>query len=267
MVFIKKYIPLLLIISILSFSCKTKKKLEQKRISEISEIYSNISKQYTDYNTLLIKASTKFDDGKKKLNLKSTIKIIKDSVIIISLSPGLGIEAARIKFTRDSIFMLDRLASKVSMGSYKFVEKKYKIYVSYNDVQSILTNELFIFPIKKGITVKDELLNSFTIKQKENSIDFYRKTIEQIENLISVNAQTYKIEKYIISDVKNKQNVQVQYKDVYSDEFKNMPKSISVLSSADGKFIKINLNYTKVVKNKKLNFSFKIPSKYEKIIY
>lgn len=262
-----KYFIILLITSLLFVSCKTKHKLEQKRLSEISDIYSNIKKQYIDFNTLLIKASTKFDNGKKKLNLKGTVKIIKDSLIIVSLSPGLGIEAARIKFTKDSIFILDRLSSKVTMGSYKFIEKNYKIYVSFNDVQSILINELFIFPIEKGVSIKNELLNSFTVKQKEHSMDFYRKTTGHIENLISVNAESYKIEKYIINDVANNRNVQLKYEDNFSEDFNNLPKRISLLSSSVNTYLKLNLNYTKVIKNKKLNFSFKIPSKYEKIVY
>lgn len=262
-----KLFYILLIISPLLFSCKIKKKFERKRSAEMSEIYANIINKYIDYETLLIKASTQFENKNKKLNLKGTIKIQKDSLIIISISPGLGIEVARIMFTKDSLFILDRISSQFTKANYKYINDTYNIYVGYKDIQAILTNELFIYPLENENAIGEEFVNSFNIRANKETLDLYRKTDKLIENLISINTENYTIKKYIINDVRNKKNLNIEFEDIYSEEFGNLPKRISVVSYVDNKFIKIKLNYSKIVKNKNLNFSFRIPSKYKTIVY
>jgi len=253
--------------SSLLVACKTQKKLNREKSVELEIIYDSITAGYIDYETLLIKSTTNYESKNKSIKLKGTIKIQKDSIIIISLSPGLGIEAARIKFTKDSLFILDRFSSQVTMGDYKFINDTYKVNIGYEDIQAILTNELFIYPLDKGIATNEEFVNSFDVRSNKETLDLYRKTDQLVENLISINTKHYTIKKYIINDIKNRRNLNIQFEDVYSDEFGNLPKKIFVVSSVDDKFNKIKLNYSKVTKNKKLNFSFKIPKNYKSIVY
>lgn len=262
-----KYLSILLILSTLIYSCKTKSKLERNKSAEMRVIYDSITAGYLNYETLLIKASTSFENNNKKINLKGTIKIYKDSLIIISLSPGLGIEAARIKFTKDSIFILDRFSSQLTKGKYKFINDTYKVNIGYMDVQAILTNELFIYPKMEGTAIGEEFINSYSVRNNEKTLDLYRKTEKLIENLISINTNHYSIKQYIINDIRNKRNLNINFEDVYSDELGNLPKRIFVVSSVEDKFIKIKLSYSKVTKNKKLNFSFKIPGNYKSVVY
>ncbi len=257
-----KIVYILLIISTLLLSCKTKKKLTKLESAEKLQIYNGIVSKYIDYQSLLIKSSVKFESSKKKLNLKATVKILKDSLIIISLSPGLGIEVARIKFTNDSIFILDRLSSQLTRGDYQYISKNYKIDIGYADIQSILTNELFIYPREYG-SLQDEFVTGFRFGTGDNKLDMYRKTKNSVENLVSVDEQTNAIKKYIINDIPQNRNLRISFEDNYSEQFNNVPKKVFITSSVDGKYNKINLHYTKVTKNKKLNFSFNIPSKYK----
>ena len=257
-----KVVFIFLIFSSLVFSCKTKRKLQKNESTQLLQIYDSIVNKYIDYETLLIKSSIKYENVKRKLNLKATVKLKKDSLIIISLSPGLGIELARIKFTMDSIFVLDRLSSQLTRGDYQFIEKTYKINITYADIQSILTNQLFIYP-RNHNSLEDEFVKGFHFGTGSKRLDIYRKTDNSVENLISLDEQTYFVKKYIINDIPNKRNLSILFEDTYSDELKSLPKRVSITSSVDGKFNRIKLNYSKVSKNKKFNFSFKVPSKYK----
>jgi len=205
----KKTLCILLIMSLLLLSCKTKTKLERKRNAEMTEIYNNIVDKYINYETLLLKANTQFNDGKKNVKFKATIKIDKDSLILISLSPGLGIELARIKFTKDSIFILNRLSSQLTKGKYKFLNDTYKIDIKYSDIQSILTNELFIYPKISKLSTSQEFVNSFNIRNSNETLNLYRKTENLIENLVSVNDDNYLIKSYIINDILNRRNLKI----------------------------------------------------------
>ena len=262
-----KYISLyiILIISLLLFSCKTKKNLVDVKKTEMLQVYDSIVSKYLNYETLYLKSSVKYYSEKKNLNLKASIKIKKDSIIIISLSPGLGIEVARIMLTNDSVFILDRLSSQCTKADYKYFTDEYKIDVMYSDIQSILTNELFILP-KNDLKTSNDFIQNFNFGNGANKYNFYRKTNNSIENLISIDSHNYFIQKYLIIDIPKKRNLTINYIDNYSKEFSNFPKKIDIISSFNGNENKILLNYSKIGLNKKLNFSFKIPSKY-KIIY
>jgi len=215
------------------------------------------------YNTLYIKSSVKYKSEKKSLKLKSSIKIKKDSLIIVSLSPGLGIEAARIKFTKDSIYIMDRLSSHLTKASYKYLLDSMNIAVDFFDIQSILSNELFIYPKDKSQSLQKQFVYNYQIKAQSPDIQFYRKTVSNIEQLIFVDASDYHIKQSIINEVDKQRNLKISFDDLFSDEFKTIPKSISIVSLSEGKYSTIDLNYTKVVKNKELSFSFRVPSKYK----
>ena len=260
-----KILSIFLILSILLLSCKTKEKISQKQISELSSIYDRLSDNYLDYQSLYIKSSISFNKKKKSLKLKSSIKILKDSLIIVSLSPGLGIEAARIKFTKDSIFILDRMSSQLTKAGYKYLLDSMNISVDFLDVQSILTNELLIYPKDKTLALKEQFVHHFRIKTQEPDLQLYSKSLSNIEQLITVDRQNYRIKSTKINELDNQRYLNIEYIDLFSDEFKNIPKSIDIYSYTKTDKVSIHLNYTKVVKNKQLSFSFKVPSKYKVI--
>ncbi|MCF6239779.1 MAG: DUF4292 domain-containing protein [Bacteroidales bacterium] len=262
-----KFISIVLLISILAISCKTTKNLRKEQASKLSAVYDSISMNYFDYRTLYIKSSVKYKKDKKSLKLKTSIKILKDSLIIASLSPGLGIEAARIKFTKDSVFIMDRLSSHLTKTAYKYLADSLNISVDYADIQNILTNRLFIYPKDKTMDLKIQFVNNYIFKKQISDIEVYRKTLSNIEQLIVIDPNDYHIKESKVNEIDNKRFMTIKFLGLFSDEFNNLPKSISILSFSDNKYTNINIDYLKVQKDKELRFSFKIPSKYDVSVY
>lgn len=262
-----KFVNILLIISVLLFSCKTTKRIHKKEFSKLSAVFDSVSAHYLDYHTLYIKSSVKFKNDKKSLKLKTSIKILKDSLIIASLSPGLGIEAARIKFTKDSIFILDRLSSHFTKASYKYLLDSLNISVDYQDLQNILTNRLFIYPKDKTLDIKAQFVNNYQIQMQKDHILLYRKTLSNIEQSISIDAQDYHILESKVNEVDKKRFMTITCNALFSEDLLNLPKSLSIISYSDNKYTTISIDYLKVQKNKELRFSFKVPSKYKVTIY
>ncbi len=262
-----KLLTIGLLISVLAISCKTTKKLRKEQATKLSSVYDSLSNNYFDYKTLYIKSSVKYKKEKKSLKLKTTIKILKDSIIIASLSPGLGIEAARIKFTKDSVFIMDRLSSHLTKAAYKYLSDSLNISVDYQDIQNILTNRLFIYPKDKTMDLKEQFINNYVFKKQINDIQLYRKTISNIEQLIVIAPNDYHIKESKVNDLANKRMMNIKFIDLFSEDFKNIPKSISIVSFSDDKYTNIDIDYLKVQKNKELRFSFKVPSKYDITVY
>jgi hypothetical protein len=262
-----RFIGIFLIISLLLYSCKTIKTVKRKQVSELTAVFDSITRNYLDYNTLYIKSSVKYKNEKKSLKLKTSIKILKDSMIIASLSPGLGIEAARIKFTKDSIFIMDRLSSHLTKASYQYLIDSLNISFDYHDIQNILTNELFIYPKDKTLDFKSQFIENFTLKKQSEQIELYRKTLSNIEQLIILDKEDYHIQEAKVNEIDNQRFIDIKFSGLFSGDFKTIPKNVSILSFSDNKYLTIDINYLKVQKDKSLNFSFKVPAKYDVTVY
>ena len=261
-----KYLLLIILLISISFSCKNKQRnLKNREKLEMSKIYDESMNSNIDYKSLLIKFNLKYKNSNKSLGLKGSVKIRKDSVIIVSLIAVLGIEAARIQFTKDSLFIIDRLNSKVTKGSYKYLKKTFNIDLNYNDLQSILTNDFFIYPHAES--EKHEFMNNFKFNKDTTDYSVYRKLPNSIENLVKIRKNNFKIIDYLISDISQNRSLKLKYTGIFSDEIKNLPKKLNISSTNKNIITNINLTYRKININKKLRYSFNIPASYKTIIY
>src|SRR5690606_31674187 len=94
---------------------------------------------YFDYNFLSAKSRVVLEESNGKttkgtLNLRAK----KDSILWFSLSPGLGIEAARGVLTLEGIQIKDRINEKDIDMSYKQFQESYGIRLSLLLFQNIL---------------------------------------------------------------------------------------------------------------------------------
>ncbi|MBN1253007.1 MAG: DUF4292 domain-containing protein, partial [Bacteroidales bacterium] len=250
-----KYLAIIVLIFVIN-SCKIKN-IDNNETLEMSKLYEKLQKSNLKYNTLSIKFNTRFDNSEKSLGLKGTVKIKKDSVIIVSLIAVLGIEAAKLKFTKDSLFIIDRLNSEVKSGNYEYLKKTFKVDLTYNDLQSILTNYFFVYPHSEQD--KNEFINNFKFRKDSIFHSVYRKMPNSIENLINIENENYKILDYFIFDIAQSRSLKIQYEGNFSKEIQNLPKKISINSDNSNKLTSVELIYTKVSVDKELNFSFNIP--------
>jgi hypothetical protein len=65
--------------------------------------------------------------------------MIHDSVIWISVSPGLGIEAVRLYITPDSVFFMNRINNEYATTTFSFFNTRYQVDLDFNMLQSLLT--------------------------------------------------------------------------------------------------------------------------------
>ena len=261
-----KYIVIVVFLLSLTFSCKTKKgnliKIEKL---EMSKLYDNGINSNINYESLLIKFNLKYNNSKKSIGLKGTAKIRKDSVIIVSLIAVLGIEAAKIKFTKDSLYIIDRLNSTVKKGNYQYLKKTFNIDLNYSDLQSILTNDFFVYP--RAEFDKQEFVNNFKFRKDTNYYAVYRKLPNSVENLLKIDKNDFKITDYLISDIAQNRSLKIKYIDKFSKEISKIAKKVNISSTSMNKITNINLTYNKLTINKKLRYSFKIPSNYKLKVY
>lgn len=117
---------------------------KRKKLKGMSnaKLYKETVANYLDYNTISFKKiNISYEQAGKKQNFRGSVRILKDSIIWLSISK-LGIEGMRVKLTPDSVAFIDRLHRQYMITDYSYLNERFNLKLDYYLVQSILTNEL-----------------------------------------------------------------------------------------------------------------------------
>jgi len=115
--------------------CKTKRALIKKPLKEQGESYllEKMASNELDFDWFSARcAVTVINDKKTKTDLRGQLRIQKDSVIWMSLSPALGIEVARLMITQDSIWFINRIDKNYFKGDYDFINSFFQTTVDFD---------------------------------------------------------------------------------------------------------------------------------------
>lgn len=207
-----------------------------------------------DFDYLSAKAKVDFQ-SEKNLSLTANFRIRKDSVIWISLSPGLGIEAARILVEQDSIWVLNKLDKTLEQLGYADVSKDFDFDINYQLIQSVILGNL-IFPYEREQVVKSA--DMFTYATRSGNYRF--------EN--SIGSMSKKLEKIQVRDNVTKNEVSVGYQNFQMVGEQIFPFKILAVLEYGGttkkEDTKVDIEFNKIeIEDKPLKFPFNIPQKYE----
>ncbi len=130
-----------------------------KRALPVSSIEKEYGLERFDFEYLQTKSKIKFVSEDKSITSSATIRMKKDSVIWVSLSPLFGIEAARGFISRDTVVFLDRINKEVYRYNYESLSKMLNFDVNFQMVQSILLgDQVFNFTTEDKYDKKGNLL-------------------------------------------------------------------------------------------------------------
>ncbi len=256
-------------------SCKNVEHVTEHNKLRASD--KEVIKQYVNntfnFETVSGKAALTLLENDKKKSFKITYRIKKDSVIWISITPLLGLEAARIMITRDSVFMLDRLHKTYYKNNIENINEVLKIDVNFILLQNILlANPISIEPENKKDKIyirrnrKEQLYFVSNAKRRKyrkainKDKDKYKETIETIW----IYPDNYKMAKFNLNDFEENKSFEAQYTEYQTIDEQIFPKIIQIDIKNDHNF-QLTIDYLKVNINNPLKFSFHIPSKYERI--
>ena len=108
------------------------------------------------------------------------VRLAKDSVIWMSISPALGVEAARILLTPDSVQVLSKLpgARFVFQGNYTMLEKAIQAPVSFALVQDLIVGQPLML---------DREVDTYVSKVQDQQYVLLTKTDRNVRKLVGSN--------------------------------------------------------------------------------
>ena len=224
-------------------------------------VATELAIEEADFEYLTSSGKIRYRDGDQNVSATANIRIKKDSLIWISVTPGFGIEAARGLITRDSITFINRLNKEYSAYSFAELSDKFNINADYDLLQSVLVGDML-----RGLSAADQVK-----KQGEHFLVQQQEGLLSIDNFID--ARLMKVDRVAVVDKTKGQEGQkrntlnLQYEEFQKVEdqwlpFKNVV-SLDYRSRGQKRSTQVDIQYKKInIVEEALRFPFSVPNKY-----
>ncbi|MBP5369938.1 MAG: DUF4292 domain-containing protein [Bacteroidales bacterium] len=272
---LKIFILLALVVSMVS--CKHKPKPSNKpvatdttqiapvNVSQADMVLLNTLKksvaQQDTFNKVEIKFNIDFRSETQSHSGSGTIRMIKDSLIWISIS-ALGIEAGRALMTPDSVKFIFKLKNKYFAGDYSYLRRFLPVDVDFNIMQSIFLDQFFIFP-KNDLALLDYFFptqDGETITISTRGRDEYQQRFG-INNTVVFDNSIKKMTENTALFASNGKGLTISYSDYKDFTYHNLPSKVSF--NGVGTDFTAVFTYQKVTFGKKMTVNFSIPNNYK----
>jgi hypothetical protein len=222
----------------------------------VPEPSKNIDIQEIDFEYFHGKARMNVRDDKKEREVKSTIRIRKDSVIWMDLSV-VGVSGARVLIDRDSLTIRSNVDKEYFVFEFSELSKRFNFPITYKIVQAAMLGNLIYDRRPEDVVKTDGTFN--ILEQKLGTI-----TIVNYINIAST-----KLEKVELKEANTSNSLVITYSNFQNVGPKVFPYNghIDILYRTPAGIIQnsINFEYSKAeVGDRELRFPFNIPKKYER---
>ncbi len=261
----------LLPILLISSSCNPYKKIAKTIMLEEqtpSFLVQKLNDNEFQGDWMNAKASITVLRNNENIDFNVVMRIRNDSVIWLSISPGLGIEAVRVLIRKDSVKVLDKINKRYWVSDFKYLNKLFEIPVTFDMLLSVIEGNYFSYqdetkPRSAYVDNQYYLLSNLVRKKKlrsEEDVDLTKKYIQDVW----ISPDNYRIAASLTQDRRAHVSCDIRYSDFRMVETRLFPFHSNIVLKADKPF-KIAVEYSKVAVNKPLEFPFNIPDNYEKM--
>lgn len=231
----------------------TKKTAPSGSASTGPENINRVSVVNTDYIYLVAKGKIQSENSKLGANL--TLRVKKNEVIWASVQ-AFGLEAARMKITPDSVYIVNRMKDEYLVGSYEVLRKRYNVDVDFNTLQEILIgNYVPGDPKQEKVDLEGPVQH---IRQLRNNL--------QIDQF--VDTTRYKLKRTEVRNLVNKDMMTVDYQDFEDLDGKPFPMALLLSiqqpeGSGKNSVVGVRLRQVSTTETS-LDFPFSVPSDHER---
>lgn len=209
-----------------------------------------------EFDYLNTRTKIQYKDDERNVSTTANIRIKKDSIIWMSLTPFLGIEVARALITLDSLVLMNRLNREYMVYNFKTLSEKFQFDINYHLIQSLLLGNMPLEYQERNQIISSRLY--YIIKQQSGPyfIDNY------------INREIMRLQKVEVSEEPKRNKMILEFDNHRQVELFTMPfHSLISLDYEDGAEVKnteINIKHSQAELASALQFPFEIPSRYVK---
>ena len=252
-------------------SCSPARKVMRAPIKEegADYLFAKLKEKELKFDWFSAKFSAEYSNKGKENSFNGQIRIRKDSLIWISLTPMLGIEAVRLMISQDSVKMINRLNDTYFIGDYDYVNHFLNTNIDFDLLQAfLLGNDLQFYEDGKFRATIDRDEYKLSTGERRKLKKFVRNSQENLKVFIQniwLDPVSFKITR---ADVKEIRRDNIRLESTYGDfellDNQLFPRKMTYNILADNT-IKVKADFSKMTINIPLPFPFKIPASYQPV--
>jgi len=237
----------ILIVCTLS-ACVGPKGIINNSSKSVSYILKNAQEKgaEVDWFTAQLKGQAQLND--KTYPISAQLRMRQDSVIWISVSAILGLEAARIHLTPDSVKLINRLNSTYFIGDVKELTKRYNLHLSFHEIQNVLLG-------KHSFSNS----NAFQLLPSEQDYILFADS-DTANHTLRLNSEFLPLE--INSVQQDSISFKLSYSSFVAVQEEWLPQNTDLKVFTANNDIKFTYSYSKMLVNRPKKIKFSIPSSY-----
>lgn len=230
-------------------SCKSKKNIitsgEINKNLKAKDIVEKHKNSFPDFKTLNGSVFASYDDGKGSQSISLSFRMEKDKAIW--LSAPLGVAKAYITPEKASYY--NRLDGTHFNGDFSYISKLLGFEVDFNILQNLLLGQS-VYPLTKEARLLASDGTHYVVENERKT------TLDVMQGILPGN---YRIG---FSDIRELNSgmqgkIRFSYQDVDGEP---IPARIEINTQQGKETLRIELDFSGMKRNEKLNFPFKIPS-------
>lgn len=253
-------------------SCTGSRKSVRETIKEQGDEYlmNKLKEHEFKFNQFSAKFNVTYEVDRKKTSVSGNLRIEKDSIIWISITPALGIEAVRFMLTPDSIKFINRINKTYFVHEFTYINQLLNKTLDFDMAQSFLIGN--DFSLYESNTFKASIENQqyklSTINRRK-----LRRFVRRSEDDISIPIQSiwldpesFKVSKVLLKEAeRDSRKFQANYSEFEKIDKEFIPAKLEFKVETVGKKINIKINYSKIQINQNQTYLFRVPEGYTKM--
>ena len=262
---------LLFLLMLLGAGCSSSRKVLRTPPppQSAAELTGKLKMNELPYEWFSAKFSAEYRKNRKETSFNGHIRVRKDSLIWMSLTPMLGIEALRVVITQDSVKMINRLNDTWFAGDYAYINRFLGTNIDYDLLQAfLLGHDLHQYDTTRFRAAVDgteyKLSSDNRRKLERFSGSSVKSNPEFIQNLW-LDPETYRITRADVSERGREQvRLESSYGDFSMEEGRLVPHQMLYTIRADGT-IRVTAGFSRIVIDEPLQFPFRVPDDFVRV--
>jgi hypothetical protein len=261
-----------ILISTVFLSCTASRKAVREPIKEQGADYltGKLKEHEFKFNQFSTKFNATYEVDRKKTSISGNLRIERDSIIWISITPALGIEAVRFMLTPDSIKFINRLNNTFLANKFTYINQLINKTLDYDMAQAfLLGNDFSLYETNtfKASVENQQYKLSTTDRRK------LRRYVRRSEDDISIPIQSiwldpesFKVTKVLLKEAeRDSRRFVADYAGFADINQEQIPSDLEFKVETDEQKIYIKINYSKIQINQEQTYPFRIPESYSEI--
>ena len=264
---LSKYLVVLLLLVLVGvYSCKSKERIVQAD-TELedktnSDLFEDVLIKEINFTTFSSKMNMSFSTGRRVLNSRATLRIVRDEAIQLSLQPVFGIEMFRLYVQPDCFIILDRMNKRYVHESIDDIKKQFPIGFDFYTLQSLFTNALFI-PEQTTISTSDYKKFKYS-KSSDNYLLSARDKKSKIDYSFFVNGNDQITLAQMYMSARN-YALDWSYDEFVLTDSLFFPLEMKILATSKKRKIDTSMSLSSISLDEPLTLDTSIPSSYTKV--